>query len=152
MSTAMSSNNFMNMDSMKEYVAIDIPDRPDSMYPKPKIVKRTKNETQSATVDSSLVKRKYKDAFDDASFDDARYDQHIAIDFFETNIGHNVIQTPDISTIPRPQDRVQINYNRYVTPVMPTLRRERDCESKYEPEELMTWCEYYLANRNLFNV
>ena len=32
------------------------------------------------------------------------------------------------------------------------LRRERDCEEKYDSEELLEWCTYYLKNRNLFNV
>ena len=32
------------------------------------------------------------------------------------------------------------------------LRRERDCESKYDVEEILAWCDYYLNNRNLFNV
>ena len=31
-------------------------------------------------------------------------------------------------------------------------RRQRDCEEKYDVEELLGWCNYYLNNRNLFNV
>ena len=42
-------------------------------------------------------------------------------------------------------------YGQYISPVAPKQeRRERDCESKYE--EVEQWREYYLANKNLFNV
>jgi hypothetical protein len=37
---------------------------------------------------SVLEKRKFGIAFDQTTFDDERYGQHIASDFFEKNMGH----------------------------------------------------------------
>jgi len=39
-------------------------------------------------ISSVLEKRKFGNAFDQTTFDDERYGQHIASDFFEKNMGH----------------------------------------------------------------
>ncbi len=41
---------------------------------------------------SMLEKRKFGVAFDQTNFDDERYGQHIATDFFEKNMGHLAIK------------------------------------------------------------
>ena len=82
---------------------------------------------------SILGKRKFNDAFHEQTFDDARYGQHIDINFFQANIGHSVSQKQS---------------------------SEKDIERKEvvktfsykEEQEILDWCEYYRANRNLFNV
>lgn len=145
------------MDSMKSAItAINISERPNFMSPKPKSPKKERAAKafmgEPNTLPSILGKRKYKDAFDEVSFDDARYEQHIAIDFFEKNEGHNVIQNQNSSIFQVAVDSVIQDFRREISSTIPTQRRERDGESKYDPEELKTWCEYYLANRNLFNV
>ena len=82
---------------------------------------------------SILGKRKFNDAFHEKTFDDSRYGQHISSDFFYKNIGHSVSQKQS---------------------------SEKDIERKEvvktfsykEEQEILDWCEYYRANRNLFNV
>ena len=49
------------------------------MSPKPVSPKRI-------SIVSSQCKRKFQYAFDDNTFDDARYGQHISSDFFKTNM------------------------------------------------------------------
>jgi len=152
----MSSSSFMNIDSInKSILAIDISERPDFMTPKPKSPPK-RGEAKAAilypVLESIHGKRKYKDAFDEATFEDTRYEQHIAIDFFETNVGHNVIQQKNSSIFQAAVDDVIENFQREISSSLPTLRRERDSESKYDQEELIDWCEYYVANKNLFNV
>ena len=39
---------------------------------------------------TNLGKRKYADSFDPATYEDTRYCQRIADDFFKNNIGHGV--------------------------------------------------------------
>jgi len=85
------------------------------------VLKRRADEKNN--IELVAGKRSYEEAFPD-SFEDERYNQHIASDFFTNNVGHSVVEG----------------------------RRERDSESKYDPEEILQWCQYYLANRNLFNV
>ena len=82
---------------------------------------------------SILGKRKFNDAFHEKTFDDSRYGQHIDTNFFQANIGHSVSQKQS---------------------------SEKDIERKEvvktfsykEEQEILDWCEYYRANRNLFNV
>jgi len=146
----MSSQSLMNMDSIsKAILAIDITDRPDFMSPIPKSPKRVK---ATEAVSPVLGKRKYKDAFNEATFEDARYEQHIGIDFFETNMGHTVIQQANTTEFQRATDKLIEDFRRDIQTALPILRRERDSESKYDQAELLAWCEYYLANKNLFNV
>jgi hypothetical protein len=75
---------------------------------------------------SILGKRKFYEAFEQSTFDDDRYDQHLIDDFFNTNVGHNVLQVKEI--------------------------REIYDKSNYDVDENLKLCEFYLANKNLFNV
>ena len=56
--------------------------------PKRKQLKKTTD--YSIELKSVLKKRKYDNAFNDETYDDERYDQHINSDFFANNIGHAV--------------------------------------------------------------
>ena len=70
---------------------------------------------------STLGKRKFHHAFESETFDDSRYGQHISSDFFDKNVGHNSIQIPE----------------------------ERKIFTTSQEKEIIEWCEYYLANKNL---
>lgn len=59
-------------------------------------------------------KRKYNDAFNAATFDDARFGQHIDNEFFKTNVA--------------------------------------DSKSLIGEDELLKWCQYYLANRDFLKI
>jgi len=129
-------------------------ERPSFMTPKPVSPKRTfvfgsgqpfkfdfvaplKLERQTnQKVLSVLGKRKYKDAFGD-TFDDDRYGQHIYNGFFTFQYGHGVFD--------KPLDKEWDNY------VFNEGKRERDSESKYDPEEILTWCYKYLADKKKNN-
>ena len=111
--------------------------RPTFMEPKPvspkrrrPILKRRMPQTDTHIV-SILGKRKLSEE----SGDDERYGQHIGNDFFAINVGHDVVQE-----------------HVWEETIQREGRRERDSESKYDPEEIIQWCEFYLANRNMFNV
>ena len=88
---------------------------------------------------SVLGKRKFQDAFIDE--DDERYGQHIGEKFFKNNVGHNVRPTS-----PNPNNWEDNSWNEYI---QKEGRRERDSESKYDPEEILEWCYRYLANKNI---
>ena len=106
--------------------------RPLFMSPKPVSPKR--NNNQYAV--SVLGKRKFNDAFDANIFDDSRYGQHIATDFFDKNVGHTVTQVAE--------KKIPLN----------NFERKEGIKtfSNQEVQEILDWCEYYRANRNLFNV
>jgi hypothetical protein len=90
---------------------------------------------------SILGKRKFHEAFD--SEDDERYGQHIGTDFFAINVGHGVrpaSPTPDKWEDPNRE------WNEYV---QKEGRRERDSESKYDPEEIIQWCFKYLSEKKI---
>lgn len=86
---------------------------------------------------SVLTKRRYADAFalvDNATYDgydDARYGQHIAGDFFTTNYGHAVYYA----------QKIQINIPSINIP-------QTEADKPYISEEM----KFYIENRNLFNV
>ena len=97
---------------------------------------------RQSKVYSTLGKRKFQEAFDSED-DDERYGQHIGVDFFKINIGHGVrpaSPTPDKWEDP---DR---EWNEYVKN---EGKRERDSESKYDPEEIIQWCFKYLSEKNI---
>jgi len=88
-----------------------------------KAVLPKRHHTNNTTnVVSILGKRKFNHAFESESFDDDRYGQHITSDFFDKNVGHDVI-----------------------------LSKQKTYTFE-EEQEILQWCEYYLANKNLFNV
>ena len=69
---------------------------------------------------SVLGKRKFNNAFHEQTFDDARYGQHISSDFFYKNVGHSVIER---------KDNVKIY-------------------SYQEEQDILKWCQNYLASKN----
>ena len=152
--------------------SIDINDiktfRPDFMTPKPV------SNNEALPLVSLLGKRAFNDAFEE---EEEQYGQKIGETFFETNIGHGVFSPVDQEKEEQEQDQDQekeqwqktnvdqanvdqTNVDQAVDSVIQdfrldfnnSLRRERDCESKYDVEEILAWCDYYLNNRNLFNV
>ena len=156
--------------------SIDINDiktfRPDFMTPKPV------SNNEALPLVSLLGKRAFNDAFEE---EEEQYGQKIGETFFETNIGHGVFSPVDQEKEEQDQDQDhqekeeqyhqekeqwqktnvdQTNVDQAVDSVIQDfrldfnngLRRERDCESNYDVEEILAWCDYYLNNRNLFNV
>ena len=90
---------------------------------------------------SILGKRKFNDVFEEQTFDDSRYRQHIDTDFFNKNVGHSVTQVSENKV---PANKVPVNN---------IERKEGTKILSYQEElELLNWCDYYRANRNLFNV
>jgi hypothetical protein len=96
---------------------------------KPVSPKRNNNQY----VVSVLGKRKFNDAFDTNTFDDSRYGQHIDANFFDKNVGHSVAEK-------------KISLNNF------ERKEEAKTFTREEEQEILDWCEYYRANRNLFNV
>ena len=96
--------------------------------PKPVLRRQSK-------VSSVLGKRKFEDS------DDERYGQHIGDKFFKFNVGHAVRPAS-----PSPDNWEDQSWNEYV---QKEGRRERDSESKYDPEEIMQWCFKYLSEKNI---
>ena len=88
---------------------------------------------------SILGKRKFGDGFEDN--DDERYGQHIGDKFFKINVGHAVRPAS-----PNPDNWEDQSWNEYV---QKEGRRERESESKYDPEEIMQWCFKYLSEKNI---
>lgn len=105
--------------------------RPDFMSPKPISPKRKLEMTS---------KRTFSEAFEDDQ-EEEHYGQKIGDKFFDSNIGHGVSQAAVDSVI----EDFRVDFNNI-------LRRERDCESKYDIKEIVEWCDFYRNNRNLFNV
>lgn len=54
-----------------------------------KIIRR--NIPSDTDLSSILCKRNYNNAFNQETYDDFRYGQHIDVNFFEKNIGHPVL-------------------------------------------------------------
>ena len=98
--------------------------------PKPVLKRQNK-------VSSILGKRKFGDSFEDS--DDERYGQHIGDKFFKVNVGHAVRPAS-----PTPDNWEDQSWNEYV---QKEGKRERDSESKYDPEEIIQWCFKYLAEK-----
>ena len=95
------------------------------LSPKPVSPKRETN----VNLVSILGKRKFKDTFDDQTFDDSRYGQHIDIDFFKANIGHSVIEEQSLEQEIRRKEYVKIFSNK-------------------EEQDILQWCQNYLASKN----
>ena len=93
--------------------------------PRPKLRRQTKEC-------SILGKRKRSEYDDDDDEDDDRYGQHIGTDFFSINVGHGVLPKDD-------------SWDEYIRQ---EGKRERDSESKYDPEEILNWSYNYLAQKN----
>lgn len=106
------------------------------MSPKPVSPKRKVSDNSgNQNLVSILGKRKFNEAFDATTFDDDRYGQHINTDFFNTNVGHNVVQVAEKKHYFEQKEEEYIK----------SFTRE-------EEQEILNWCEFYRANRNLYNV
>jgi len=92
-----------------------------------------KNEKQSV-----LGKRKYDKAFDEYTYDDLRYGQHIGKDFFQNNCGNNCSnwQALEEGEIYEPKN----------------IKQAANINKNLDVQEILSWCEYYLANRSLFKI
>ena len=78
---------------------------------------------------SILGKRKFIHAFDEKTFDDSRYGQHISSDFFYKNVGHSVIEEQSIEQEIRRKEYVKIFSNK-------------------EEQDILQWCQNYLVSKN----
>ena len=81
-------------------------------------------------------KRKFSDAFILESVDDCRYNQHISADFFFTN-GSDFTEK-----IKEKVEEEKVLEEEEAVVVFTVV----------EAKEILDWCAYYLANKNLFNV
>lgn len=112
--------------SPKKFTGFVFGSNKNAFPPKPVLRRQSK-------VSSVLGKRKFEDN------DDERYGQHIGDKFFKFNVGHAVRPAS-----PTPDNWEDQSWNEYV---QKEGRRERDSESKYDPEEIMQWCFKYLAEK-----
>ena len=109
--------------------------RPDFMTPKPVSPKRAR-----ANCVSILGKRKHGESFNSASFDEERYGQQIDNTFFQHNVGHSVVQEAATGAIG--DFRI----------MMASLFHDGSKDSRLGASEIIELCEFYLKNKNLFNV
>lgn len=89
------------------------------MSPKPVSPKRM-------PIVSTQCKRKFCNAFDDNTFDDDRYGQHISSDFFKSKT-HSV------------NKNIENNY----------VNEESKTFTSLQEKEILQWCENYLANKKI---
>ena len=116
-------------------------------------------------------KRKFSDAFIAGSVDDCRYNQHISADFFVTN-GSDF--TEEIKEI-KEEKEIKVEIKEIKEEIVEVKEEIKEKEEKeeivevkevkeeikeetvvvftvVEAQEILDWCAYYLANKNLFNV
>ena len=98
-------------------------------------------QKQHSSSDAQRVKgkRKYDDAFSETTYDDIRYGQHIGQDFFKNNYGNNYcnLESLEKGEVFHPDSIKELN--------------DRN-GNRFDVEEILTWCQYYLSNRNLFKI
>jgi hypothetical protein len=84
-------------------------------------------------------KRKYQDAFTESTYDDIRYGQHIGEDFFKNNYGNSYcnLESLEQGEVYHPDNIKEIT--------------DKD-GNKVSVDEILSWCKYYLSNRNLFKI
>jgi hypothetical protein len=127
---------------------------PNPISPKRKPILRTLDVRPTSPLDSTLGKRDFIIAFGDDA-EEQRYGKKIDCNFFATNVGHGVF-SPQAEekpvTVQQMQEVTDSVIQEFRTDFGNILRRHRDTESKYDVDELVEWCEYYINNRNLFNV
>ena len=108
----------------------------------PPLIETTPITQKTRTVLTSvLTKRTYATAFtldDNAMYDDARYGQHIADNFFTDNCGHAVYYPP----------KIQTNIHIPSTNIPSTNIPQTEADKHFISEEM----KFYMENRNLFNV
>ena len=96
------------------------------------------NSQKKKEKQSVLGKRKFNQAFDEYAYDDLRYGQHIGKDFFQNNYGNNCSnwQALEEGEIYEPKH----------------IREAANVNKELDVQEILSWCEYYLANRSLFKI
>jgi hypothetical protein len=113
---------------------INIKLRPDFMTPKPVSPKRLRKE-------SILGKRKYGHSFATESYEEERYGQQIDNQFFQNNVGHNVVQEAAAGAID--------DFRAMLDALFPAGKQPPE---SLGASDIIEWCEFYLKNKNLFNV
>jgi len=127
-----------------------------SKFISPKPVLKPLAVRPTSPLTSALGKRDFIIAFDDDA-EEQRYGQKIESNFFATNTGHGVFspikaEEEPVIAVQKMQAAADSVIQDFRADLSGFLRRQRDSESKYDIEELFTWCEFYRNNRNLFNV
>jgi len=144
----MSSNNYTNGPTQGVQF---VKSRPGFMTPSPVSPKSKRNDAviHPELCPSVLGKRKYDDAFGEDTVEYERYGQNISNGFFAENIGHGVpfgyeLEEGEIYEEPGPTN----------TPVsdeqIPTSVEVNG--THYNVEELLQWCNDYLAGKISFNI
>jgi hypothetical protein len=88
----------------------------------------------------NLGKRKFNEAFTDTVYDESRYGQKIDDDFFKNNVGNNCSTWEEaLEEGKMCEDDMNIKKKDVTT-------------KKIDIAEIIAWCEYYLANRNMFRI
>ena len=113
---------------------INMKERPEFMSPKPVSPKRSKR-------DSILGKRKYAEEFGQSSFEVERYGHPISNEFFQNNVGHTVVQVAAAGAID--------DFRAMLDALFPVGKQ---IPERVGASEIIEWCEFYLKNKNLFNV
>lgn len=108
--------------------------RPEFKSPKPVSPKRSKR-------DSILGKRKYAEEFGQSSYEVERYGQPISNQFFQSNVGHSVVQVSAAGAID--------DFRAMLDALFPIGKQ---IPESVGASEIIEWCEFYLKNKNLFNV
>jgi hypothetical protein len=87
---------------------------------------------------TSLGKRKFNEAFSEIVYDELRYGQKIDDNFFKYNLGNNC------STWEEALEEGKMCED--------DMNIKKDVTKKIDVEEILAWCEYYLANRKIFKI
>jgi hypothetical protein len=109
-----------------EQITIEV--RPEFMSPKPVSPKRLKRE-------SILGKRKYEHSFATESFEEERYGQQI------DDQRHSVVQVAAAGAI-----------NDFRAMLDALFPAGKQIPESVGASDIIEWCEFYLKNKNLFNV
>ena len=102
-------------------------------------------------------KRKFSDAFIAGSVDDCRYNQHISADFFVTNGSDFTEEIKEIKEeiveVKEVKEEIKEKEEIVEKEVKEEIKEETVVVfTVVEAQEILDWCAYYLANKNLFNV
>jgi predicted S18 family serine protease len=108
-------------------------------------------------------KRKFSDAFIAGSVDDCRYNQHISADFFVTNGSDfteeikEIKEEKEVEIKEEKEEIVEIKEEKEeIVEVKEEIVEVKEetvvVFTVVEAQEILDWCAYYLANKNLFNV
>lgn len=98
-----------------------------------------KKQQSSQSNQQCKGKRKYDVAFSETTYDDVRYGQRIGEDFFKNNYGKNYcnLESLEKGEVYHPDSIKEVN--------------DRN-GNRFDVDEILGWCQYYLSNRNLFKI